>query len=258
MTDNQLYDFFKTQSNSFDEMPSDIVWNKINKELRPETSPISTTIILRKIALLVLATILVSFLIYLFSNKSEQVPSSPVKKETITKDKEIIKIDSNSDTQEKFEKTTSDTTKRKRIPFKRISLLPAKQIAPIPSNTIGLLPDSIKTIKPKANDTLKHKPLILGHRYLYESKEQLTKEEFDLFVQEVLKENELQYGRLLVIKSKGHIPFRKLIQKAPKGIQLTDDKVKLNPKPVFFRSRIIVDTIFNGKRDSIPKVKANK
>lgn len=257
MTDNQLYDFFKTQSNSFDEMPSDIVWNKINKELRLETSPISNNAILKKIALLVLATALISFLIYLFSDKSEQVPS-PVKKETITKDKGIIKIDSNSGTQEKFEKVTSDTTKRKRIPFKRIGLLPAKQIVPIPSSTMAVLPDSIKIINPAVNDTLKYKPQILGHRYLYESKEELTKEEFDLFVQEVLKENEQHYGRLLVIKSKGHIPVRKLIQKAPKGIRLTDDKVKLNPKPVFFRSIIIVDTISNAKKDSILQVKTNK
>ncbi|WP_447635830.1 hypothetical protein [Flavobacterium microcysteis] len=251
MTDNQLYDFFKTRSNSFDEMPSDIVWNKINKELRPENTPISNSTILKGIVLLVLATALVSFLIYLFSDKSEQVPSSPVKKETITKHKEIIKTDSNSNIQEKFEKATSDTTKRKRIPFKRIGLLPAKQIVPISSNTIGILPDSIKTIKPKANDTLKYKPQILGNRYLYESKEELTKEGFDLFIQEVLKENELQYGRLIVIKSKGHIPFRKLIKKAPNEIRLTDDQVKLNPKPVFVRGRIIMDTISNSKRDSV-------
>ena len=250
MTDNQLYDFFKTQSSSFDEMPSDIVWNKINKELRPENAPILNIIILKKIPLLVLAIALVSFLIYLFSGKSEQMPSSPVKKETITKDKGIIKINNDSDIQEKFEKA-SDTTKRKRIPFRRIGLLPAKQIVPIPSNAIGILPDSIKIINPKINDTLKYKPQILGNRYLYESKEELTKEGFDLFVQEVMKENELQYGRLIVIKSKGHIPFRKLIKKDPTGIRLTDDKVKLNPKPVFFRGRIIVDTMSNGKRDSI-------
>jgi hypothetical protein len=257
MTDNQLYDFFKTRSNSFDEMPSDILWNKINKELRPETSPISNNAILKKIALLILAIALVLLLIYLFLDKSEQIPS-PVKKETITKDKGIVKIDNNRNIQENIEKATSDTTKRKRIPFKRISLLPAKQVVPIPSNSMTILPDSIKIINPAVNDTLKHKPQILGHRYLYESKEQLTKEEFDLFVQEVLKENELQYGRLLVIKSKGHIPVRKLIKKTPKGIQLTDDKVNLSPKPVFFRSRIIVDTISNGKRDSIHKVKTNK
>lgn len=249
MTDNQLYDFFKTQSSSFDEMPSDILWNKINKELRPENAPISNNTILKKIALLVLATALVLFLIYLFSDKSEQVPSSSVKKETTTKDKGIIKID--SDIQEKFEKAASDTTKRKRIPFKRISLLTAKQIVPIPSSTMAVLPDSIKIINPKINDTLKYKPQILGNRYLYESKEELTKEGFDVFVQEVMKENELQYGRLIVIKSKGHIPFRKLIKKAPRGIQPTHDTAKLSPKPVFFRGRIIVDTISNGKRDSI-------
>lgn len=254
MTDNQLYDFFKTRSNSFEEMPSDALWNKINQNINREIPQISKKFISAKtVLLLIFAVISTTLLVLFFSNNKPEIQKPVEKKEIITNKKSILIESKMDDVTREIPVRNSDTVKKKRFQ-KHFKILSTKNsvAAPEPVSLISPKAETPEVAKQNVSDSLKFKPQIIGNRYLYESKEELTDEEFDLFVKKVLKENELKYGRLIVIKSKGHIPFRQFMKKPLKSLEITSSTAKLKPESVIYKGILVPkDSIIKYKNDTL-------
>lgn len=250
MEDKELFDFFKNRSASFEEMPSDDVWYKIqiNMKASKETSfsPTPKIITWSVLALVAVVTIL------LFIPKEAQ-PTIENKNNKPTQDKTIV--DANSSKNDSVIKTISpqiDTLKRKKF-FKKnpvTSLIDTtsfiKKLQPalkIDSLGVG---DSKLVI-----DSLKIKPQVKGNRLLFETKQLLTTTEFDSFVQKVLEETKTNYGALIIIKAKGHKPFRQII-KFPEKISIpmkTIQTTYYTTKLIVKDSMITKDSIyFNPKK----------
>lgn len=236
MTDNQLYDFFKTRSNSFDEMPSELLWNKISENINSEIPPVSRKFLSSRILLLLILALISAVLLVVYFSSHEPQIQKPVEKKEIIIEKQVI-METQTVSNEIPVKSI-DTVKKKR--FQRsFRILSTKGIAVTPNatNVANSKVEIPEIAEQKANDSLKFKPQIAGNRYLYENKAQLTKEEFDVFVKEVLKENELNHGRLIVIKSKGHIPFRQFIKRAPVSPGINNSKTTLK-KEAYYSGKI--------------------
>lgn len=244
MTDNQIYDFFKSRSNSFDEMPSDDLWNKINQNLNSQDSEVSNSFISKKVLFLILATTSALFLtLYFLNNYKEKSLPPNDKKEIQLENKEIAKPEVTINYQEVVIKKI-DTTKRKRVPKMAKKLIYYKRFESIQtnSNTTNPKVENLKIDSLKPNEDIDIKPQVLGNRYLFQSQKQLTKEEYDLLVKKILKENELNYGKLIVIRVKGQKPFRQIIQSNVKSC----DTIK---------ARIIFPSFHVKAQDSIHFIK---
>lgn len=252
MTDNQLYDFFRTRSNSFEEMPSDALWHKINQNINREIPHVSKKFISTKTALLLIFVLISTTLLVLFFSNHKPEVQKPIEKKQLITDKKPILIESKTnDVSHEIPVRNSDTVKKKRSQ-KHFKILSTKNNVAIPEPVNLIKAETTEVAKQNANDSLKFKPQVVGNRYLYESKEELTDEEFDLFVKEVLKENELKYGRLIVIKSKGHIPFRQFMKKPLKSIEITSSTAKLKPESVIFKGILVPkDSIIRYKNDTL-------
>ncbi|MDR6969232.1 hypothetical protein J2X31_003259 [Flavobacterium arsenatis] len=234
MEDKELFDFFKNKSATFDEMPSDEVWNKIQTNI---VAPKSTTFFsIAKVIILstfILATA-VTIGILLYTN------SKTIIEDEIITPKDNILSQEPSSTESEIDilknPAKADTLKPKKVLVK-------KSIIVVKSDTITVLKrlhpflktDSIKTISPIIEiDSLKIKPPVKGNQLLFETKKSLTKTEFDSFVQKILEETKTNYGTLVVIKAKGHKLFRQIV-KFPEKLQIPQTIIE----PSHYTSEII-------------------
>jgi len=253
MEDKELFDFFKNRSTSFEEMPSEALWNKIQTNI--EASKSTTFFSASKIiilSVLVLATALIGVFIYTnFKTSIEEKTIHPNVNEIIEQPSSTAsRIVSEIDTLKKRAET--DTLKPKKafkkpiVTVKKDTFMVFKKLQPL------LKTDALKVIDSKFDiDSLKIKPLVKGNRLLFETKQLLTPIEFDSFVQKVLDETKTNYGALIVIKAKGNKPFRQIV-KFPEKISIpksTIQPIHTTTKLIMKDSMIVSDSIyFNTKK----------
>lgn len=239
MKDDQIYDYFKQNSSIFNEMPTENLWNEINKSLNKK----SKNQILKKYLILASGLIATLFFYFYFMNKTVKPILKTNEAEKIN---DAILISTEKETFLPLE----DTTKKKKV-FKNLNTIKIAEIKSI-SPQVPIQQPKLDIILPKEmmkQDSLKYIPQILANRYLFESDKIFTAEEFTTYVKEVLDENKLNYGKLIVIKAKGHIPFRKLIPKK----DIIPKPIKHQNEGFIVRSVIFINDSVNTKRDSIKK-----
>jgi len=242
MEDKELFDFFKNRSTSFDEMPSDALWNKIQTNMNASKS--STFFSASKIiilTLLTLATVLIGVFIYTnFKISIEEKTIHPKANEIIEQPNATPPgIVSEIDTLKN--RAEIDTLKPKKALFK-------KPIVTVKKDTFMVLKtDSLKIIDSKFDiDSLKIQPLVKGNRLLFETKQLLTPIEFNWFVQKIIDETKMNYGALIIIKAKGNKPFRHIV-KFPEKISIakkTIQSIHYTPKLIVKDSMIVSDSIY--------------
>ena len=218
MEDKELFNFFRTRSASFEEMPSDELWNKIQNAIEIPKKTSSATI--SKTAFLITFSLATLVVIVYFINKNKNqifensaIPSNKIEVTTLVDSLEINTFQENKISLES-KQAKDDTLKKKKLNLKK-STFPLKNgTFPIPNTVFPLLKmDSIQIIDSKILiDTIMIKPKEKGGRLLFETKEILSKSEFDAFVKKILRQTERDFGSLIVIKAKGHQPFRHLVK----------------------------------------------
>lgn len=246
MEDKELFDFFKNRSASFDEMPSDDVWNKVqsNMEASRKTSFYPTSKIIKWSVLALAAVVTIIFFIPKEAQTTiEKTNNKPTPNETI--------VDANSSEKDSLIKNT-DTLKRKKVFIKKnlvtrltdtVSVF--KKLQPILKNDSIEIADSKIII-----DSLNIKPQVKGNRLLFETKQLLTATEFELFIQKVLAETKTNYGALIVIKAKGNKPFRQIVKFPEKNIfpKTTIQSAHFTTQLILKDSMIISDSIYFNKK----------
>lgn len=254
MEDKELFDFFRNRSNSFEEMPSDALWNKIQTNIK--TSKSTTFFTASKITIfsvLIVAMTLIGFFVYTDSEASIEDKTIHPKENRIIKQPSSNESEIISEIDTLKNRAEADTLKPKKVLVKKL-------IATVKKDTFSvfkkLLPgfkiDSLKIIDSKFDiDSLKIKPLVKGNRLLFETKQLLTTIEFDSFVQKILTETETNYGALIVIKAKGNKPFRHIVKFPEKNSipKSTIQPAHYTTKLIVKDSMIISDSIyFNTKK----------
>lgn len=231
MEDKALFHFFKTRSASFDEMPSDELWNKIQNAIEIPKKTSSATV--SKIVLLTtlsLATV-TAFVFLINKNKKQIIDHDPVHPTKLEIQPAIDSLET-TNLQEKSiapdsTGTTEDTLKRKKMEVKKSNLLLTDSTFSIPNAVIlPLEMDSIQIIDSKIPlNAMLITPIVKEGRLLFETKQTLSESEFDSFVEKILKQTERNFGSLIVIKAKGHKPFRRIV-KPPDSMRIPDKQIK--------------------------------
>jgi hypothetical protein len=97
MKDNDLYNYFKLKQNSFDEMPNDELWQKIENKIKNknEFSLSSRKIFLNSLFILSICLFLGLFFFKNLNNNSKKMIESVVKNDSIKKKKDTLIISKN-------------------------------------------------------------------------------------------------------------------------------------------------------------------
>lgn len=257
MNDQELYDFFKNRSDSFNEIPTAALWSRItetlDQSLQAAKSPKSK--VTKKILLLVLVALLTALCaLYLKKNTADQPinPDNP-QKQSVATPTTIYKQEYTNTVQ------PNDTTVLNGSFYNQTQIMQPQKIQPV---GISIKKDSLSTnsfkpfhrIKPEnkssdsTNEDLEIHKQVYKNRIVIRSKKQLSQTQFDSLKEKSLKENENSYGLLIIIMAKGHPVFRKQI---PKPIQFQSPKpfVRIlsikQPEPVFYKG------ILTEKQDTL-------
>lgn len=208
MQDNELYSYFRERKDSFNEVPDDGLWTKIDAGLNaaPVVPAAAKLTLIKKIALAAAATaITVTTAVLIYKNVS-QAPEKVIP-HNILPVREMDAVTEPVHTPEPV-----DTVKKKK----------AKQAAKI----IAFRPvkDSAKVQKPAfmkfrainvADSVIAAKPTVRTQHYgstiKISTKEILSKAAFDTLVAQSLKTYRTQSGKILVVMADGHKPFRQVI-----------------------------------------------
>lgn len=292
MTDNELFNHFKTQSAAFEEMPGDDLWAKIESGLN-NTKPTRSSNILLFIVCGILVTALTT---WYFANTESVAKISPVVEPVTTTASEPKNIAPH--------KTQPDILPAAAAPAEKTTSVQAPVILNNTETVVTTAPDSVKkviirTAKIKTvskTENIVTEPYIKFKSYskgavapLSESstfevekketigsivittKQKITTAEYNQLIADMLNEYEKSIGSLLTIKAPGHKPFRIVIQyNRTETLQAipTKDSLIINlllPKaaspvlipnrPILKVSEINSDTIYFKKRtaiDSLP------
>lgn len=221
MDDKELFDFFRNRRASFDEMPSNEVWNKIKTNIEPSKKPsfpLASRIITWGLLVLLAVATIMFFIPKDTQTAIEDTNTKPIQNETVveTNPSEKQNASENDPVNEEI-----DTLKPKKVFIKKSLVKRLKHIVPVIKKTQPILKsDSIVVVDAKVEiDSLITRPQIKGNRLLFETKQLLTAIEFESFVQKVLEETKTNYGALIVIKAKGNKPFRQVV-KFPEKINI--------------------------------------
>lgn len=265
MKDNELYAYFKSKSSSLDEMPSKDLWNRIESNLNNKpTSFLNLNNIILKIIILLTILFLIGVVIF---NKTKK----PIKKEIIVanndsvkKKKIIMTYDSIGkknilpintvpskkeellegiiiiDKTEKLPKLIKDTSQlinSTTLPLKEIEIKIINDIITLDKTSIGfrkiessnIIKDSTTAlIKP---DIIPTKSIVTNNNIIYKTNKELSKEEYKVFVNELMEQNKDSIGKQLIIKAKGfntqRITIKPMEKKTLKVIFSKKDSIKV-------------------------------
>lgn len=218
MEDKELFNFFRTRSASFHEMPSDELWNKIQNAIEiPKKT--SSAAISKIVLLTTLSLATVTAIVFLINkNKNQIIDNDPIYPNKFEIQPAIDSLEINTLQESNISLDSSqileDTLKKRKVGIKKSNILLKDSTFSIQNAVIVPLEmDSIQIIDSKILfDTMMIKPIVKKGRLLFETKQTLSKSEFDLFVEKVLKQTERDFGSLIVIKAKGHKPFRHIVK----------------------------------------------
>lgn len=221
MEDKELFDFFRNRRASFDEIPSNEVWNKIKTNIEPSKKPsfsLASRIITWGLLVLLAVATIMFFIPKDTQTAIEDTNNKPTQNETVveTNPSEKQNASENDSVNEEI-----DTLKPKKVFIKKSLVKRLKYTVPVIKSPQPILKsDSIVVVDAKVEiDSLITRPQIKGNRLLFETKQLLTAIEFESFVQKVLEETKTNYGALIVIKAKGNKPFRQVV-KFPEKINI--------------------------------------
>ncbi len=245
MTDKELYNHFKTRSNTLDENPGDALWNSIAEKLdsKPESKG-------RGLVFLILSGIaaigLVIYMIIPHSVNSlpHQRPNLPKQNIVITDTTDIstnktVVTEQEIATEQITEGETSAKIKTSSVPYKtETQETPNTKLLVLKSNNLTLkdsvmntpklseiqfIPqiqsDSLQEITFKTElDTVKPSGIKLvtqkyNGRILIQVKEKITQVQFDSLVSASFKTYKEQYNTMLIIRAPGLTPYRERITK---------------------------------------------
>lgn len=224
MTDNELFNHFKSNAAIFDEMPGDALWTKIKGKLDNGNSTVKPFTILFIAALCIVAFI-VTYYFFEPESKTTETPSAPADKELhdipVTKPAITLAQPVSNNSQIKQGETvnvvplsvisretltpiTPDSIKKIRVRTAKTSTA-ATQPAKLFFKTIDKnnIPESL-TFEVKKQET--------PGNIIVSTKQKITAAEYQKLIEDMLKENETSVGTLLIIKASGHKSFRKVIE----------------------------------------------
>lgn len=213
MNDAELYEFFKSKGDAFNEMPSDEMWNKITTTLNNKHSNGISKAFISKLFLLIAALIGVSYALQ--KNDDDVVPNPKVSKFTTT----TIKTDSVLSETKSIEKPKKfihfNNVNPKKIVSDKPVLVPFRRIDTITKTVLPIISEKTeaetKPITPEIINIPDTKIQTIGSRIVISSDKKLTKTEFEQLVQRSIKANEGAEGKLLIVKAIGHKPFKSQI-----------------------------------------------
>lgn len=250
MTDNELFNHFKTQSIRFNEIPDDELWAKIENSLDNNKFTFKPHIFF-SIALGLILIAAITFYMLFPTAKTITSPATPVvtkqfvvspnkpaslikesptstiiEEKTITKvNPEIINIQTTSS-----ERTITDSVKKAQIRTAKVtpaSSAPTAKPASIPFRQTN---GTLKKTQPSTTYEVIKKET--PGNIIITTKEKITEDEYKQLILDMTNEYESLPGTLLTIKAPGHKPFKKVMGSNKK---LTPDDsanlIKLNTTP---------------------------
>ncbi len=243
MKDQELFTYFKINSKSFEEMPSYDLWNKIEQNLQQKPSyKIDEKSILLKLILLIL--IILTIVVMVFKKENNLLKKETlIKNDTVKKAKIIKNYDSTGTNQNKKviveEKISNPTDFINRTEIKPKLIKDSIKVissTPLESKDIQLkiVNDDILTTKNKIIEQKKtigfvniikdttiitNKPLIVptkaiqaNNNIIFKTNKELSKEEYDVFLDKIKQQNKDSIGKTLIIKAKGYNTLRIIVK----------------------------------------------
>lgn len=248
MKDQELFTYFKSKSNSFEEMPSSDLWNKIEQNLQQNSTP---SINLKNILLKLILPIITILIIVVMVNKKEKnflKKEILIKNDTVKKKKTIMIYDSIGNNKKQGINVIS--FKKEIIPFKEIINSNTEKL-PIVSldsskiinnkNHLKLAKGFIKHNKINTNfniskDTSSVKyeviPISGNNSIIYKTKIALSKEKYKVFTNDLKELYKDSTGKQIIVKATGFNTSRFTIEPLEIKNILLDSLSKHNlPKP---------------------------
>lgn len=235
MKDKELFTYFKSKSNTFEEMPSSDLWLKIEQELQQNlNSSFNLKNIIFKIFFSIIVVTSISFLIT--SKVSKTIDKESIfKKDTIKKVKQIMPYDSvgtfqkeklvvkeknfepktfisKSEMKHKFVKDSIKSEKTYSLTSRQIQLkiINSKSLAAdkeiIENDKIigfGFI-NKDSTLNSKKPEIIPTKAIQANDNIIFKTNKELSKEEYQLFVKELKERNKDSIGKTLIIKARGY------------------------------------------------------
>ena len=234
MEDKELFDFFKSRSQAFNEAPGNALWTKIEAQMLLEPAkPLNekATLFTKKLFLFIAAVAIIAAVFFMLSQK--EVPVVIINKEIKTAPGQVV-----------YE---NDTVKKKAAQKQYINFAP-KKVEKGRTAVAGTAPKVIEdgiisppafakidskrldkdTIKFDLN-TVKMTTQTPPGRVIVSVKDKLSESQFRLLTQKIVAEHKNEDGTLIVVKAAGHKLFRQIIKNAELNvapIHLAIDSVK--------------------------------
>lgn len=264
MTDNELFNHFKTHSIRFNETPSDDLWAKIENSLN-NNKPTSKPYIFITIGI----TVIVAFYLLLPSEKAvsnpvtpsvTKQPASPTKSSAVIeepfipitkKERVITKINDEVITTPvtSTEGNITDSVKKAQIRTAKVTTVTSSTAEPAFiafSKTNG----SLSKMQPSTTYEIIKKET--PGNIVITTKEKITNDEYKQLILDMVNEYENHPETLLTIKAPGHKPFKKAIGNNQKLIlEDSTNPTKLNTTTE--KLETIPFRPINIKKDSLPK-----
>lgn len=231
ITDKELYNHFRTRSNTLDENPGDALWNSITEKMDNQSASRGKT---KMTFLILLGVMAIGIIIYMIvPQKSNHLPQphnsskhDVVITDTINSSKthKTHTTEPEINTQQITEKETSASISTSNIPiknktqkdtlYKSIVLKPYKtklipQIQPKSLNGVTFQTE-LDTVKPSGIKIITQE---YNGRILIQVKEKVTQIQFDSIVNASFETYQQQYNKLLIIRAPGLKPYRERITK---------------------------------------------
>lgn len=215
MTDNELFNHFKTQSIRFDEAPGDSLWRKIESGLDTKIQPKPNSLLLFiKTGVIVSAFILVGIIYFAFTQRQDKItsPVIVIKEANIPVQKNANKASTNTASTQQNElqsmqQNANDTVKRKKIKPEPVKAIPFKAFTAIlPQETDSIIKSRTTIITPLITTTTSPGRIVIT------TKDKITKNQFDVLTLKALEDNKNVSGTMIIVRAPGHKIFRKVIQ----------------------------------------------
>lgn len=231
MTDNELFNHFKTQSIRFNEAPSDPIWKKIENGLDTKIQPKPNSLLLFiKTCIIVSAFILAGIIYFAFTQRQDKTtsPVIVIKGVNVPVQKNENKIPTNpASTPQKelqsMRQNANDTVKRKKIKPEPVKTIPFKAFTAIlPQETDSIIKSRTTIITPLITTTTSPGRIVIT------TKDKITKNQFDVLTLKALEDNKNASGTMIIVRSPGHKIFRKVIQMPTSNFNIKNQDTIVN------------------------------
>ncbi|RZJ64066.1 MAG: hypothetical protein EOO45_19335 [Flavobacterium sp.] len=238
MEDKNLYAFFEARQHTFDEVPGEQLWKRIEMGLAP--APLLTTkqITFGIILILIIATLF--FGIQMMNGKEVN----------ITKDEKLMPVEDAKSFEINTTAVDTDTVKKKKYNPKAGDAAVAPVVKkykknPARNQDVNTSGTAIKTDKTSTG------------RLIVKTDKMLSVSEFEDLIRKTFSDPELAVGTLVIVRAPGHKPFRQVF-KGTGELYIINSQAKLKEEIIKFKrlpdpahaDKIVVDSVLI-KNDSL-------